>query len=196
MDIEIKRLTPELAEDYIHFFDTTKHDSGEDEARCYCVCWCSDDHRVRKDFTTAEDRRKLAAEYVKDGVIQGYLAYNDNKVVGWCNANTKADCLNCISWLRFMGNVSAGKYEADKKVKSVFCFVIAPEYQRKGIASKLLARVIQDAAEEGFDFVEAYPNKTFINMERDFTGPVEMYKKAGFEVVEELGDMAVVRKSF
>lgn len=39
------------------------------------------------------------------------------------------------------------------KIKSVFCFVIAPEMQRQGIASQLLARVCQDAAKDGFDFV-------------------------------------------
>ena len=195
MNIKIKKLTPELADDYIHFFDTTKHDDGIDEHKCYCVCWCSDDHRTGKDFSTAEKRRAMAGQYVKDGAIQGYLAYNGGKVVGWCNANTKSDCLNCISWLMFMKNVPTGESEPNVKVKSVFCFAIAPEYQRKGIASKLLKRVVQDAAEEGFDFVEAYPKKTFVSTEDDFHGPVGMYKKAGFEVVTEVRDMVVVRKA-
>ena len=194
MDIEINKLTPALADDYVRFFDTTTHSTGKDEHKCYCVCWCSDDHRVRKDFSTAKDRRKLAAEYVKDGVIQGYLAYHNGKVVGWCNANTKSDCLNCISWLMFMKDVPTGESEPDVKVKSVFCFAIAPDMQRKGIASQLLERVVRDAVEEGFDYVEAYPKKAFVSTEDNFPGPVEMYKKAGFEVVEEVGEMALVRR--
>ena len=38
MDIEIKKLTSELAGDYLNFFDTTSHDDGVDENKCYCVC--------------------------------------------------------------------------------------------------------------------------------------------------------------
>ena len=124
----------------------------------------------------------------------GYLAYHDDKAVGWCNANTKSDCLNCISWLMFMKDVPTGEEEPEAKIKSIFCYVVAPEMKRKGIATKLLERVVQDAAEEGFGFVEAYPKKQFVSTESDFMGPLEMYMKAGFEVYEELEDMVVVRK--
>ena len=193
MNIEIKKLTPEMVDDYVNFFDTTSHSTGKDEHKCYCVCWCSDDHRERKDFKTAEDRRKLAAEYVKNGDIQGYLAYYNNKVVGWCNANTKSECLKCISWLMFMKNVPTGESEPEIKVKSIFCFAVAPDMKRKGIASKLLERVIDAATEEGFDFVEAYP-KSNMKEADNFEGPLKMYKKAGFEEYEELEEMVVVRK--
>lgn len=40
MEIEIKKLTPELAEDYVHFFDVTPHNFNE--CICYCVTWRSD----------------------------------------------------------------------------------------------------------------------------------------------------------
>ena len=53
MDIEIKRLTPTLVGDYISFFDTTSHDDGVDDNKCYCVCWCSADHRNETDFSSA-----------------------------------------------------------------------------------------------------------------------------------------------
>ena len=193
MNIEIKKLTPEMVDDYVNFFDMTSHSTGKDEHKCYCVCWCSDDHMVRRDFKTAEDRRKLAAEYVKNGDIQGCLAYYDNKVVGWCNANTKSDCLKCISWLMFMKNVPTGESEPEIKVKSIFCFAVAPDMKRKGIASKLLERVVQDAGEEGFDFVEAYP-KSNMKETDNFEGPLKMYKKNGFEEYEELENIVVVRK--
>lgn len=37
MDITTKKLTFELAEDYLHFFDVTLHSTGKVELRCYCV---------------------------------------------------------------------------------------------------------------------------------------------------------------
>ncbi|MDD4496091.1 MAG: GNAT family N-acetyltransferase [Eubacteriales bacterium] len=81
------------------------------------------------------------------------------------------------------------------KVKSVFCFVIAPDMQRKGIATSLLSHVCEDAAADGFDVVESYPNKAFMSTTRDFMGPVEMYRKLGFTTVREVNDITVMRKA-
>jgi GNAT superfamily N-acetyltransferase len=193
MDIEIRKLTPDLAEDYVHFFDTTPHDDNVDAHKCYCVCWCNDDCEGN-DFSTAEKRREFAFKYVRGENIQGYLAYSGNKVVGWCNANTKADCLKCVSWRRQMGYVPIDDIKAGLKVESVFCFVIAPEMRRKRIATLLLERVCEDAAKDGFDFVEAYPYKESSYMSSDYGGYVEMYKRCGFYVYLETDQGLVMRK--
>ncbi len=191
MDIEIRKLSPDLAEDYVHFFDITPHDDNVAEHKCYCVCWCNDDYKGH-DFSTAEKRREGALQYVKGNNIQGYLAYSGDTVVGWCNANTKSDCLKCASWQRFMDYVPLEK--ADVKVKSIFCFVIAPEMKRKGIATLLLERVCKDAIQDGFDFAEAYPYKEDSYQSSDFGGHLEMYIKSGFEVSFETDQGPVMRK--
>ncbi|MFA7673663.1 MAG: GNAT family N-acetyltransferase [Clostridia bacterium] len=194
MDIEIRKLTPDLAEDYVHFFDTTPHDKNVDEHKCYCVCWCNDDYEG-KDFSTAEKRRKCALQYVKGNNIQGYLAYSGDAVVGWCNANTRSDCLKCISWRRFMDYVPLEESDPSIKVKSVFCFVIAPQMKRKGIATLLLEHVCKDAIQDGFDFVEAYPYKESSYQSSDFGGHSEMYMKSGFYVSLETERGLIMRKS-
>ena len=191
MNIEIRQLTPELAEDYVRFFDTTPHDDNTDENKCYCVCWCNDDSEG-KDFSTAEKRREYAAKFVKSGSIQGYLAYQDNKIVGWCNANTRADCLKCESGRMYLGTLP--EESPDVKVKSIFCFVIAPEMRRKGISALLLERVCEDAVHDGFDFVEAYPNKQFINEAADYMGHVELYKRNGFTVYHEYPELKFIMR--
>lgn len=193
MNIEIRKLTPNLLDDYLNFFETVAHADNPDEDRCYCVCWCSEDHRKSTDFSSPEKRRDLAIQYINRGAIEGYLAYCDGKVVGWCNTNTKSECLNCISWIRFMTHIQTTKM-TDAKVKSIYCFAIAPSMKRKGIAAKLLERVCKDAIEDGFDFLEAYPNKKFINKFRDFMGPYDLYKKLDFTIYEEKEDVFVVRK--
>lgn len=193
MDIQIRKLTPELAEDYVHFFDVTPHDKNVDAHKCYCVCWCNDDSET-KDFSTAEERRKVALQYVKDNNIQGYLAYDGDDIVGWVNANTKLDCLKCICWRMFMDYVPLEKSNSGIKVKSVFCFVIAPKMKRRGIATMLLERVCKDAAEDGFDFVEAYPYKESSYQSSDFGGYFEMYKRNGFQVSIETEKGLVMSK--
>ena len=83
--MEIVRLTPELVRDYLDFFDRTPHDDGTPEGRCYCVCWntAGDDGC---DFSTAESRRSAAEKFVREKKLNGYLAYEDGKVIGWCAA--------------------------------------------------------------------------------------------------------------
>lgn len=193
MEIVIRKLTPDLAEDYVRFFDTTPHSDNVEEHRCYCVCWCGENSEG-KDFSSAEKRRAYALQSVRAGTLQGYLAYDGGTIVGWCNANAKRDCLQCYSWRRFMGAVPVDGAEGAPSIKSVFCFAIAPAYRRSGIASRLLARVCADAAADGFDFAEAYPNKAFVDTERDFMGPAALFEKQGFTLYFESGGQLVLRK--
>ncbi|WP_010076464.1 hypothetical protein [Clostridium cellulovorans] len=137
MNVEIKKLTPAHVEEYINFFDTTPHDDNIPEHTCYCECWCSADHRFGTGIPSCEERRTMAIEYVKSGKIQGYLAYFDDRIVGWCNANTKTECLNCIGWYRFMPQVNELDIEPNDKVKSIYYFLVEPDMKRKVIAKQL-----------------------------------------------------------
>ncbi len=58
-----------------------------------------------------------------------------------------------------------------------------------------LQRVVADAAEDGFNFVEAYPNKVYVNTEEDFMGPVGLYLKSGFTAHCGAGQRLVMRRS-
>ena len=192
MDLEIKKLTPELADEYIQFFDETPHNIHSDVNKCYCITWRSDDSYDEPHwFDAEEERRSHALKYVRNGSIQGYLAYADSRIVGWCNANS--NCQKCIDYLGMF--YPLGEERADVRIKSIFCFVIAPDMQRKGIATQLVSRVCEDAAEEGFDFVEAYVNKAYIDETQDFRGPMKMYEKCGFTVYAENESKAVMRKA-
>jgi len=191
MNIVIKKLTPDLAEDYVRFFDNTTHNEKW-HTRCYCVCWCSNEPEGI-DCSTEEKRRVVALQFAENGNLQGYLAYSGGEVVGWCNANIKSDCLTGRFWRAMMGSVPTDNL-TDKKVKSVFCFTIAPKMKRKGIATRLLERVCQDAAQDGFHFVEVYPNKIITAESENHGGYTEIYRKLGFVVYEQLESIYVMRK--
>lgn len=196
MNIEVRKLIPDLAEEYARFFDVTPHDVRADKDRaelpCYCVTWRSDKSYVGNGdhwYSAREERRERAIQFVKDGSLQGYLAYRGDEIAGWCNAN--ADCQGCVDYLRSFHPIE--KYDADVRVKSIFCFVIAPEMQRTGVATKLMERVCRDAAADGFDFVEAYPATKYLPY--DCRGPLRMYEKYGFIASGEWDGKVVVRKA-
>lgn len=193
MNIEIRRLTPELADEYVRFFDETPHDTCIDANKCYCVTWRSDAAYTDAGhwFPTREERRERARAYVREGSIRGYLAYCDGEIVGWCNANE--DCRMGVDYLRAEWPIE--QYPPHVRVRPIFCFVVKPEMQRRGIATRLLERVCADAAAEGFDYVEAYVNDAFTDAAGEFRGPKGMYEKCGFVQYAARGGKAVMRRA-
>ncbi|MCM1167376.1 MAG: GNAT family N-acetyltransferase [Lachnospiraceae bacterium] len=189
----IRKLTPGDAEAYVEFFDTTPHDDHNPENTCYCVNWCSADHRalIRPD---REQRRAMALDYVKNGVLRGYVAIKDGRMIGWCNANTKSDCAYCAGLLFALPDLQRAASKSDERVKAVYCFMIAEEYHRQGISRRLLRAVCEDAEREGFDYVEAYPQKDASVEYMRFMGFDGLYRSEGFERYMELEDKYVVRK--
>ena len=127
---------------------------------------------------------------------KGYLTYCDGLSVGWCNANDR------LSYFR-VGEFDTDDIPEDTAptdcpgmgiIKSVVCFEIAPAYRGKGIAGKLLERVCEDAAKEGFSFVEAYPKDQHQDSSLAFTGPLRLYEKAGFREYCRNGSTIIMRK--
>ena len=196
MNIEIKRLSIELTNDYIDYFDNIAFADNQEWAGCYCVWyhWNDSLEAEREEYMAAGGtcfKRNLAIKFIQDGILQGYLAYVDGSVAGWCNANDKAnyDGLSKEKRPEIWGNVDCAE-----KAKSIVCFTIAPHMRRKGIATHLLNRVCEDAWAEGYTYVEAYPGKGESNVDRNYHGPYTIYEKCGFSVYKDLEGEAIVRK--
>lgn len=193
MKIEIKKLMPDMASEYIEFFDTTPHDDGIPEHTCYCVNWCAENQRDRAKDIPRDERRRLARKYIENGTLQGYIATVEGRMVAWCNANTKGKCLDCFGWYYFMTEINELPVEGEK-IKSIFCFVVAPDMKRKGIATKLLDFICEDSKNDGYDYVEAYPMKDESDEFMFYVGHSGLYEKLGFEVFAETDTKRVLRK--
>ncbi|HOP11303.1 MAG TPA: GNAT family N-acetyltransferase [Oscillospiraceae bacterium] len=161
--------------------------------KCYCVTWRNDDSYVGNDhwYPTEEERRAHAIQFVKAGSIQGYLAYHGDEIVGWCNAT--GNCLRGVNYLRAYWPIEES--HENIRVKSIFCFMIAPNMQRQGIATQLTERICNDAAADGFEFVEAYAYKESGGSDHEFGGPLAMYEKCGFYQCGERDGRVVMRKA-
>ena len=193
MDLQIYKLTPERLPDYLYFFENVAHTDYPEWDRCYCLHYCSA-HNAETDLSDPEKRREYAIQYVNEGILQGYLAYsNENKVIGWVNANDRNDCMYCDGWVEMAGNQKIST-DGCGKTKSIFCFTFALAMRGKHVASGLLARVIQDAKTDGYDFLEAYPDKHATVMYYNYVGPIKLYENFGFEKVGEIGEHFVFRK--
>lgn len=206
--IKIKKLTPDQLEDYLDFFDHRAFSDGSPFYPCYCSAFNMSRERIQQEFFRQAEingggndgwkkaLRDSAVHMVKNGEIQGYLAYEDDLAVGWCNAN---DRLNYCRVGEFDLSAVPPDEPCDNcqcrgQVKSVVCFEIAPEYRGKGIATLLLETVCRDALSEGYMYVEAYPATDEGLQGLAFTGPKRLYEKAGFKVTAQKGGILVMRK--
>lgn len=198
MKIDIKRLTPALSDDYFDFFDHRAFTDNSPMQPCYCCYFNTTKAEEKRDVFDKADQygggkegfrlalRAHAAHLISTNVIQGYLAYVDGIVVGWCNANRKDQ------YLRFLDPFITE--QTTPKTKAIVCFEIAPDYRHQGIASLLLARVIADAKQEGFAAVEGYAYLREQPETFDFSGPVRLFEKAGFSEVGRKNDLIIMRR--
>lgn len=184
MKISIKPLEPDLINDYLNFFDNIAFTENPDWAKCYCYSF----HFTGKtEEWRKESNRTAVTSLIKKKEMKGYLAFDGKIPVGWCNVNPRENypALNKHYDIDLNSN---------KKVASIVCFLIHPEYRRKGIAHNMLQTIIEDYSMKDYDFLEAYPAKHESSDEQNYKGPIRMYSKLGFEVIKELKNNFLVRK--
>ena len=197
MAVRIERLTPARVEDYLYFFDHERGPVFADNpewASCYChyyevapaIHWPSLDGNAN---------RAAMRERIVSGEMEGFLAYVDQSVVGWVNAQPYHKLRHACARLRIPApSLPVPPHEA----AAIVCFVVAPGWRRKGVARALLHGALHDLFARGIRLVDAFPWKAG----PDETAPVDhyhgtlsMFVAADFAPIAEHETMTVVRKS-
>lgn len=194
MDVKVYQLNPGMAEDYIRYFDGRAFADGNPERGCYCVWhhWTQRQEEERSLLPEHERphcKRDYARALIEQGTLNGFAAYADGQMVGFCNADNREH------YFRLSRENRPEIWEKTlpgEKVLSIVCYIVAPDLRRRGIAKALLAHACHYAAENGFDYVEGYPAQgTFTP--RDCGGSAAMYREQGFEIIDIPGGV-VARK--
>ena len=184
MNIEIKPLTKDLRNDYLYFFDHIIFDENPDRAKCYCY-----DYHFLGDVETCtrEASRSAVTELVDAHKLTGYLVFDQDKPIGWCNANNRSNYQRLLRDYDYVDN-------PDDKVCSIVCFLIHQDYRRQGIAQNILETIIADYSNTDYDYLEAYPKKEASSCEGNFKGPLKLYQRNGFEIHKEYDNYYVMRR--
>ena len=139
--------------------------------------------------------KETAVRMVRQGLIRGYLAFDNDIAVEWCNANDRANYYRVGEFdLDHLPDDSAYSHNClPGQVLSVVCFEICPDYRGKGSATQLLKQICSDAAKNGYQYVEAYPEISG-QTSMAFTGPVQLYEKNGFSEFKNDSKTIIMRK--
>lgn len=188
-NIRIKRLEKERIDDYLAFFDRIS--AGP------LVCYCTHFHRTAEEVDASlrpsgKGEQALRAywreegrRFVFEGRIEGYLAYRDQEVIGWCQAKDKTG-------YRYLGANIPPATEKAGEVIGISCLVIQERNRGQGIASVLMEYIANDARNCGYQRLEAYPGGCLCGEE--FEDTVRFYEKQGFATVVQRENWRLMKK--
>jgi ribosomal protein S18 acetylase RimI-like enzyme len=186
MNLEIKALSESLVPEFLSFFETTAFADNPDWSGCYCQFFYIPDDEVWKKRTGYQNQRDTITR-IREDKMHGFLAFHNNIPIGFCNADMKS------AYPRILAMDEIREYSRPGTA-AIVCFIIAGEFRRQGVATRLLDAVCGHYGSTECDVLEAYPRKHAASPAEHYYGPLEMYTKAGFEVIKEYEHFYLVQR--
>ena len=196
MKLIVKPLAKDSVLEYLDFFDNRAFSDTDKNGPCYCTCPTQTSVEIDemvKQFSgdIKKTLRIHAKKMLEEGRINGYLAYDNDIVVGWCNAGNIENYIE--NRYQFIPDFARNKIIG--KTMSVVCFSISPTYRGNGVSTALLEKVVFDAKNQGYAAVEGYIHVGKQKYDMDFKGPMRLYEKLGFTPAYEYEGVVIMRKT-
>jgi len=74
---------------------------------------------------------------INENELRGYLVFENDKPIGWCNANNRSNYQRLLRDYDLIDN-------PDDEVCSIVCFLIHPDYRRQNIATSMFNKLVLD----------------------------------------------------
>jgi GNAT superfamily N-acetyltransferase len=192
LNIEVKLLEENNLDPFLAFVEGPAFADNPHWRSCYCVFhYLRDASSGEWHGRSAADNKGELCSRVQGGGGRWLVAYYEERVVGWVNADERRVLQRYDEW------------EAPQRDKCgvVACFVVDPQFRRQGVATQLLSAAVEDLRQRGASTVEAYivfdPEAAARSSEEGLGadqmahhGPLAMYEAAGFRVTEHQGPIA------
>jgi len=185
MSIEIRPITPDLAEIFVGLFDRLDFEHQRAWKSCYCRYYYLDCTFDQWRERTGENNRADAIAAIKAGRMPGWIALEDGLCVGWVNAGESR------TYPRLQKDLAA--IVKDELVGLTICYVVDPAYRNHGLARRLLEAAIAGFRQAGYAAAIALPVDLPMPGERRYRGSLNMYQEAGYVQITSLDVVKVLR---
>ena len=184
MELTIQRLTPALGQTFCDYLSSLNFAQTPHWASCFCRFYHLTCPQQEWMACTLEENRAEALEQIEAGSMRGYLAFDGETCVGWCNAS---DVEQLVRLHEYTDELCRGK-----RVGCTICYVIHPDYRGKGLARQLLQRAISDFKAEGYEAMLALPVESDDAKQKRYRGTLHMYQQAGYEELQSIDQLHIM----
>jgi len=172
LPVEIRKLGPELVQDFLRFFDGEAFADNPKWGFCFCQFLYVDHAKVHWATRTAQENRAAACDRICTSRMEGYIAYRAGVPIGWCNAAPRT----------MMASFADEPDPDADRMGQITCFVVAKPHRRSGVATALLQAACAGLKARGLQIAEALPMAEATSDAQNHFGPLGMYLAAGFQV--------------
>lgn len=188
MSIEIRPLTPGLAQTFADYMSGDMFAHSPNWSGCFCRFYHTEFDMDTWIARAPSTNRTDALAAIKAGEMKGYLAFDGDKCVGWCNANSLS------SYKRMKSSWPEG--EDPVNLGATLCFVIHPDYRGQGLAKKMLSTAVEGFKNAGYKGVFAFPVKSESEPMKNYRGTPNMYFELGYKDLGLIDGTRVFRLDF
>ena len=166
--LTIRPLTPDLWPALEDLFSKNGACNG-----CWCMYWrIGSAYRQR----LREQNKAAFREGVERGPPPGWLAFDGDVAVGWCQLTPR----DALPWLDRAWRL---KRVDVVPVWSLSCFYVRKGYRKQGVTSALIAAALKAAKRVKAPALEAYPLDADLTPNASGTGYASTFARAGFKTV-------------
>jgi len=170
---------------YVQFMDSLNYSHHPGWQGCYCRYYhndCNDSDWNRRE---ALENKQEALDAIAGGLMHGYLAFDEDKPIGWLNAGHWENYPRLKSILSKWSNLDTAL---------MMCFLIKEDYRHQGIAKALCDFAEDDIKLLGYKKIIVVPYKNVENVEDAYRGTVSVFEKRGYKTREETDGYAIMSK--
>lgn len=168
----ISPLKPSDEAAWLDFFDHRAFADHPEWAPCYCRYFLGGLTLDWDQACATRVNREPMRAGIADGTVQGLLAWEGDRVVGWTHLGPAS---------RFVTQAGPTFPGEPDDVAAIVCFAIQADARGSGLARALLDAALVHLAAAGYREVVALGARPELDAGEQFTGPVSMYRAAGFE---------------
>ena len=164
---------------------------------CYCEWWHFEGDKnawlARLAHAPETNRERLVARAEAPGLAGVVAVARTGEAIGWMKLTVASAVPKLYDQRPYRGLPCLG--ENRERTAAVGCFLVDPAWRRGGVSEALLLSGIELARASGMAAIEAFPRRAEgVRDEELWTGPHELLRRHGFEIVHEIGQYPVLRR--